>query len=153
MESTLPAYIVLAEDNPGDIVLVREAFRQHEISCNLHVLKDGEAALDYFSGLSADENARCPDLVLLDLNLPKHNGDKVLQNLRAGTRCATTPVLVLTSSESRLDRHRIESHAARYFRKPSTLADFMLLGGIVKDLLQVTTDRETALQIPFSAAT
>ena len=153
MESTSPAYIVLAEDNPGDIVLVREAFREHKIACNLHILKDGEAALDYFSSLSTDETARCPDIVLLDLNLPKHNGDKVLQNLRAGTRCAKTPVLVLTSSESKNDRNRIESHSARYFRKPSTLADFMLVGGIVKEILSTSTEKDTALQVPFCAST
>src|SRR5579862_411819 len=92
--------IVLAEDNSGDVELVREALRQHDVQCDLRVLSDGAEAMAYVDQLELDRQQRCPALMLLDLHLPKHDGKEVLARLRTRNRCAQTPVVILTSSES-----------------------------------------------------
>ena len=133
---TSPCRIVLAEDNPGDVRLVREALREHEVDCELDVLTDGEEVVSFITGLDLDSKHPCPDLLLLDMHLPKRDGNEVLKHLRASARCAWTRVVVLTSSDAPSDRQSAEKNAAiHYFRKPSTLAQFMYLGQIVKDIL------------------
>ena len=128
--------IVLAEDNPGDVNLVREALALNEISCDLKVIGDGEEALKFFDGLDVDIKAPCPDLLLLDLHLPKRDGEEVLKHVRSSERCGQTPVVILTSSESARDQQCAEKNAVlHYFRKPSTASQFMRLGTIVKELL------------------
>ena len=133
---TFPCRIVLAEDNPADVRLVREALREHEVNCELHVLTDGEEVVSFITGLDLDSEHPCPDLLLLDMHLPKCDGDEVLKHLRASERCARTRVVVLTSSDAPSDHQSAEKNAAiHYFRKPSTLVQFMYLGQIVKDVL------------------
>jgi CheY-like chemotaxis protein len=128
--------IVLAEDNPADVRLVREALDEHSVNCNLFVIEDGEEALRYIQGLDADAKSNCPDLLLLDLHLPKRNGEEILRHLRASERCGQTPVVILTSSGSHMDRQQAEKNAVlHYFRKPSTLSQFMELGTIVKAVI------------------
>jgi DNA-binding response OmpR family regulator len=98
------------------------------------VLEDGEKAVRFFEN-TVDAPALCPDLVLLDLNLPRFRGKYVLSRIRA-SRCARVPVLIVTSSDSSDDREDMERYgAAAYFRKPSDLAEFMKLGDVVRDLL------------------
>src|SRR6516164_2377202 len=95
--------ILLAEDNPGDIWLVREALRQHEIKCELEVVSDGEKMLSFIQSLDLNANLPCPDLLLLDLHLPKRDGIEVLVHLRSSERCGRTRVIVLTSSDAPAD--------------------------------------------------
>ncbi len=134
--------IVLAEDNPADVRLVREALDEHSVTCNLLVIGDGEEALRYIQGLDADSKSNCPDLLLLDLHLPKRNGEEILRHLRASERCGQTPVVILTSSGSHTDRQQADKHAVlHYFRKPSTLSQFMELGTIVKSVINRANSR------------
>jgi len=136
MERTAPPQIVLAEYNLADVRLVREAFREHAVVCDLHVIHDGQDALAFIARLDHDENLRCPDLILLDLHLPKCNGEEILQRLRASERCARTPVVLLSSSDSPRDLKQAETNAeSHFFRKPNSLEQFMELGGIVKEIL------------------
>lgn len=128
--------IVLAEDNPADVGLVRQALRDHEVHCDLRVIPDGEAVVTFIDSLDLDGKLPCPDLLLLDLHLPKRDGTEILRHLRASERCGQTPVVVLTSSEAASDRQNAEKNAAiHYFRKSASLAEFMLLGKIVKEAL------------------
>jgi CheY-like chemotaxis protein len=134
--SSSPCQIVLAEDNPADIMLVRRALEKHAVHCDLHVLSDGEDVLSFFNGLDADSGIPCPDLLLLDLYLPKRDGNQVLTHLRASQRCGQIPVVVLTSSDATWDRENAEKNAAiHYFQKPSSLDKFMLLGKVVKQVI------------------
>ena len=132
-ESCSSCKIVLAEDNPADVGLVRAALRQHEVDCELHVIGDGEEALSFIDSLDLDSRIPCPDLLLLDLYLPKRDGNEILRYLRASERCAQTPVVILTSSDAPSDHANADKNAAiYYFRKPSSLVQFMKLGIIVK---------------------
>jgi DNA-binding response OmpR family regulator len=131
-----PCHIVLAEDNPADVKLVRVALLEHSVDCDLRVISDGEEVLEFIRGLDRDQGFPCPDLLLLDLHLPKRDGNEVLKELRSSERCARTPVVVLTSSDSPADHKMAQDNAAlHYFRKPTSLAQFMDLGRIVKAVL------------------
>ena len=129
------SHILLAEDNPADVMLVEVALKEHAIDCELLVMRDGEEALRFFRQLDADPNAPAPDLVLLDLHLPKHDGEEVIRGLRRSACCAETPVVVMSSSDSPKDRADAARHSARYFRKPAGLEAFMELGAVVKQVL------------------
>ena len=132
-------YILLAEDNPADVQLVREALQDRSVACDLHVVRDGEQAIAFLERLDANSQLDCPSLFLLDLHLPKRDGAAIMRRLRASERCGQTAVVVLTSSESPRDMENAERHAAlHYFRKPSSLEQFLTLGDIVKGII----DRE-----------
>ena len=134
--ATSPCQIILAEDNPGDVGLVRYALRQHQVDCELRVLSDGEQVLTFIDLLDMDSGLPCPDLFLLDLHLPKRDGHEILQHLRASERCGQTPVVVLSASESPSDLENAEkSGAVHYFRKPPSLTQFVQLGTIVKKVI------------------
>jgi chemotaxis family two-component system response regulator Rcp1 len=131
-----PFQIVLVEDAEADVFLVREALQQGGLDFTLRVLDDGEKAVDFIEEVEEDETEPCPDLVLLDLNLPKKSGTQVLERMRKGRRCGRIPVIVLTSSDSPKDKEQTARLGAnQYIRKPSRLAEFMKLGEIVRDLL------------------
>lgn len=131
-----PSRIVLAEDNPADVGLVREALREHNVHHELRVIADGEEALTFIDQLDRDSRLPCPDILLLDLHLPKHDGDEILRHLRASERCGQTPVVVLTSSDFKWERRSVESESTlHYFRKPISLSQFMQLGRIVKEVI------------------
>jgi CheY-like chemotaxis protein len=133
---TVPSEILLAEDNPADAALVREALKEHDIPCSLHVVKDGAQAISFILKLDSDRSEPRLDLLLLDLHLPKHHGTDILRTLRSTERYAQKPVIVMTSSSSPVDREMAEKNAAmHFFTKPSSLEEFMLLGGIIKDVL------------------
>src|SRR6202042_2188191 len=86
--------------------------------------------------LDLDSKIPCPDLLLLDLYLPKRDGNEILKYLRASERCAQTPVVILTSSDAPSDHENADKNAAiHYFRKPSSLSQFMKLGIIVKAVI------------------
>jgi len=128
--------IVLAEDNATDVRMVREVLNRHNIDCDLKVLGDGDEAMAFIDKLDLDLDTPCPDLLLLDLHLPKRDGQEILRYLRGSERCAQTPVVVLTASDSPQDRQSAEKNAAlHYFRKPITVNQFMALGVIVKEVI------------------
>ncbi len=131
-----PLHILLIEDNPADVYLVREVLSVHALPAELQTIDDGEKALQFLDGMESDPGPLQLDLVLLDLNLPKFDGMQVLSRIRAGTRLAPIPVIVLTSSDSPRDKERALSLGASAFvRKSSTLGEFMLLGGEIKRVL------------------
>jgi CheY-like chemotaxis protein len=132
-----PCQIVLAEDNPADLGLVKHALRAHQVECNLHVINDGEEVLSFINNLDLDSTIPCPDLLLLDRHLPKRDGREILKHLRPSERWGQTPVVVLTSSDSPSDRRDAEGNAAlQYFRKPSSLEEFMKLGMVVRAVIE-----------------
>ncbi|SRR5579871_5823227 len=129
--------IFLAEDNLGDVLLVQEALAAHQVSHELFVARDGGEALHFVARMGADGQAPCPDLLLLDLNLPKVDGSAILAEFRKRPECAETPVIVISSSDAPRDRARTqELGVAHYFRKPSDLEAYLQLGSIVKTLLE-----------------
>ena len=127
--------IVLAEDNPGDVFLIRRALDGQRLSYELTVITDGQAAIDCITEAAA--GTRKIDLLLLDLNLPRHDGSEVLARIRGHLNLAKVPVVLLTSSDLPQDRERCLSLGAnRYFQKPSNLAAFMEIGKLAKDLIE-----------------
>jgi CheY-like chemotaxis protein len=127
--------VLLADDNPSDVYLIREALREHGVDCELRVASDGKEALSIISG-EADANTARISLIILDLNLPRHDGIEILQKLRESARLENVPVVVLTSSDSPRDRILAEQlGATRYLRKPSSLDEFLNLGAVFKELL------------------
>ena len=128
--------ILLAEDNPGDVMLVREALQQHGVDHELHVAEDGEEALAYVARMGKSGEMLCPDLLLLDLNLPKCDGPTVLKALRGHAEGADIPVIVITSSDASKDQARIANLGIKHhFRKPSNYEEFMQLGSIVQNII------------------
>ena len=103
MSAVRPADILLVEDNPADIALTREIFEESRILTDLTVVQDGEAALDYLFARGEYEGVSTPDLVLLDLNLPRRNGLEVLEELKRDPELRRIPVVILTTSEEEAD--------------------------------------------------
>src|SRR5579871_2809830 len=129
--------ILLAEDNPADVYLVKEALRENGVECPLRVVTDGAEMLRMISPEQIHSQAVNLGLIILDLNLPRHDGTEILQRLSETAGLSHVPVVVLTSSDSPKDRSlATELGAIRYLRKPSSLEQFMNLGAIFKDLLQ-----------------
>jgi CheY-like chemotaxis protein len=129
--------ILLIEDNPGDVLLVREALKEHEVTTPLFVITDGEKAVEFIEKLGKDGDGPCPALVLLDLNLPKRTGHDVLSRMREMKRCEHTPVVILSSSDAPADRRAAAAfNISRYIRKPSTLDEFMMIGAVIRQLLE-----------------
>lgn len=132
-----PITILLAEDNPGDVFLVRRALEKHGLQANLVIVEDGQAALRYMERVDSDESVFPPDLALLDLNLPRATGNRVLTHIRQSRRCNRIPIIIVTSSDSPLDRAAAaQLGATGYFQKPGDLAGFMLLGQVVRAALE-----------------
>jgi two-component system, chemotaxis family, response regulator Rcp1 len=131
----------VVEDNPADVGLVREALGEHAVDCELHVIHDGEKAIRFIDQVDAG-HACCPDLVLLDLNLPKRPGREVLKHLRASVTCGQVLVAVLTSSNALKDREETARlGATRYIQKPSDLDEFIKLGRLFKEMLDSSRER------------
>lgn len=138
--------ILLAEDNPADVYLLREALNTHGgEQVELTVASDGEEALEYVERRGKFIDARRPDLIVLDLNLPKSEGSDVLRCIRQRNDLLGIPVIILTSSDSPSDRSIVERLGAdRFITKPSDLDEFLSLGGTLLDLLRKQPDRSTA---------
>lgn len=118
--------ILLVEDNPGDIRLTREAFKEGQIANTLHVVENGIDALDFLFQRNDYVDAPRPDLVLLDLNLPRKNGDEVLEELHEDPDRRRIPVIVLTSSEAETDVvQSYELCASGYLTKPVDPDEFI----------------------------
>ena len=120
------ADVLLVEDNPGDVRLTREAFKEGNIENTLHVVTDGAAALDFLYKRNEYADAPRPDLVLLDLNLPRKNGTEVLEEIKSDPEGCTIPIIVLTSSKSEDDVVKsYERHANAYLTKPIDPLEFI----------------------------
>jgi CheY-like chemotaxis protein len=130
-----PLSILLVEDNPADAGLVRKALEEHGVKGQIILLADGEMATQFIQCLDAQQVA-CPDLVILDLNIPKKPGREVLEYLRRSMRCRHVPIVILSSSDAQQDRaDAARLGADRYIRKPSHLEEFLSLGAVFKETL------------------
>jgi len=131
-----PITILLAEDNPGDVFLVRRALEKHGLQVDLIVVEDGQAAIRYIERVDGDDSVGSPELAMLDLNLPRATGSRILSRIRQSRRCSDIPIIIVTSSDSPLDRDAAaQLGATEYFQKPGDLAGFMQLGQVVRDAL------------------
>jgi DNA-binding response OmpR family regulator len=123
------ASIILVEDNPADVALVRRALEIHGVQGEITVLPDGEKAILFIESVDA-QALECPDLAIIDLNLPKRSGSEVLQALRQSKRCCGVPTVILSSSGAMKDRaDAARLGASRYVTKPTRLEKFMNVGG------------------------
>ena len=124
--------VLLVEDDPGDVMLVREAFAADKVKNTLSVVGDGVEAMRFVRGEGEYSGAERPDLVLLDLNLPRKSGAEVLAEIKGDPDLATIPVVVLTTSQAEEDVLRsYEMHANAYVTKP---VDFDRFGEIVRQI-------------------
>ena len=118
--------ILLIEDNPGDVELTRESLSMGKIKNNLTVVMDGEEAMDYLYQRGNYANSALPDIILLDLNLPKINGREILKSIKDDSKRHTIPVIILSSSEAAHDiQESYHLHANCFVTKPVQLSDFM----------------------------
>ncbi|MFF0546462.1 response regulator [Nocardia thailandica] len=121
-----PIDILLVEDDPGDELMTREAFEDNKIGNTLHVVRDGQEALDFLYRAGEYAQAPRPDLILLDLNLPKYDGRQVLEKIKADPDLSLIPVVVLTTSAAEEDILRsYKLHANAYVTKPVDLDQFI----------------------------
>lgn len=121
-----PVEILLVEDNPADVRLTQEALKETKVFNNLSVVADGEQALDYLNRRGPYAEATRPDLILLDLNLPKKDGREVLAEIKADERLRRIPVVILTTSEAEQDILRTYNlYANCYITKPVDLDQFI----------------------------
>ncbi len=126
VELKLPVEILMVEDNPGDVRLAREALRQGTVSHHLHVMEDGEAAMSFLRQEGSYRDAVRPELIILDLNLPRKNGREILNEIKINKQLKRIPVVIFTSSCSDDDRdHCYESHANAFLTKPSEFDGFV----------------------------
>lgn len=133
-----PLSILVAEDNPGDVFLIRRAFQRLGIPHEFTIACDGAEALRLVEEAAAGKKQ--VDLLLLDLNLPRHDGAEILAAVRRQASLRSTPVILLTSSDSPFDHDLcMRLGANHYFRKPSELAAFMELGPLALSLIQPAT--------------
>lgn len=135
------ADILLVEDNPADVDLTRESLEASRILSNLHVTSDGVEAMDFLLQRNEYSDAPEPDLVLLDLNLPRKDGRDVLRECKQDDRLRRIPIVVLTSSEAEADIARAyDLHANSYVVKPVDLDGFLeILQGLEAFWLRVVT--------------
>jgi two-component system response regulator len=118
--------VLLVEDDPGDVLMTREAFQDYKVGNQLHVVNDGTEAMAFLRREGEHAQAPRPDLVLLDLNLPRMDGREVLQAIKSDPDLASIPVVVLTTSEAEEDVLRSYSlHANAYVTKPVDFERFI----------------------------
>jgi CheY-like chemotaxis protein len=127
-----PIEVLLVEDDPGDVLLIREAFEFNKVHNNLNVVSDGEQAIEYLRRRGEWGNALRPDLVLLDLNLPRKDGREVLAEVKGDPELRAIPIVVLTTSEAEEDVLKsYQLHANAYVTKP---VDFERFVSIVRQI-------------------
>lgn len=125
-EHAHPIEILLVEDSPGDVRLTREALRDAKVQNILHVASDGMEATSFLWRQGKDADAPRPDLILLDLNLPKKSGREVLEEIKRDPNLKTIPVVILTTSSAEEDILRsYQLHANCYITKPVDLDQFL----------------------------
>src|SRR6476661_9842436 len=121
-----PIEVLLVEDDPGDVLMTQEAFEEHKVRNRLTVVSDGAEALAYLRREGEYADAIRPDLILLDLNLPRRDGREVLEEIKSDERLHQIPVVVLTTSQSEEDVLRsYQLHANAYVTKPVDFDQFI----------------------------
>jgi chemotaxis family two-component system response regulator Rcp1 len=129
-----PIEILLVEDNPGDVRLTKEALRDAKVCNRIHTVYDGMEALAFLNRENNYTNVPSPDLILLDLNLPKKDGREVLASIKANERIRRIPVVVLTTSKSEEDIVKsYELQASCYVTKPVDLDQFLQVVKLIGD--------------------
>ncbi|HWB85149.1 MAG TPA: response regulator [Bryobacteraceae bacterium] len=127
--------LLLVEDNAADVYLIQRVLKRAGVECEMTVVSDGEAAIEYFR--DAGNRATPPDLMLLDLNLPRKDGAEVLEAIRADSGLAGIRVAVMTTSSSPQERDRIEHLGVeQYITKGADLDDFGKIGIMIKEIIQ-----------------
>ena len=135
--------ILLVEDNPGDIRLTQEALKEGSIRNELHVVKDGVEAIDYLKRKGKYTNKPTPDIILLDLNLPRKDGREVLAEIKADENLKLIPVIILTTSDADLDIQKsYKLHANCFITKPVDLDQFIFI------IRQIETFWFTVVKLP-----
>lgn len=126
MSASRPIEVLLVEDNPGDVRLTKEALREGKVENHIHVVPDGVEALAYLRQEREYADATRPDLILLDLNLPRMDGRDVLREVKGDPNLRNIPIVVLTSSQAEQDIVRAyDLHANCYVTKPVDLDQFI----------------------------
>jgi chemotaxis family two-component system response regulator Rcp1 len=126
MRKSRETVILLVEDNPDDVELTLTAFEGSDLHIRFEIAVDGKEALDYLHGVVADKKLPRPDLILLDLNLPKVDGRSVLAEIKSAPELSSIPVIVLTTSQSQKDISQIyRLHANCFINKPVDYNDFI----------------------------
>jgi chemotaxis family two-component system response regulator Rcp1 len=137
--------VLLVEDDPGDVLIAREAMAAGQLSTHLDVVNDGVEAMEFLRGKGNYSNAKRPDLILLDLNLPRMSGHEVLAEVKADPLLRRIPVVVLSTSTALADINRsYDLHASVYVAKP---VDFDAFTDVVK---QIDDFFGTVAQLPAS---
>ena len=127
-----PIHILLVEDNEGDILLTTEALQESKIANKVTVLKDGKMAINFFEDITSKKGV--PDLVLLDINLPKKNGHEVLQYIKSSDNYKQIPVIMLTTSSAESDiLNSYKNYVNCYITKPIDVADFITAIAKIED--------------------
>jgi len=120
-----PVEILLVEDNPGDVDLTLEALEEAKLRNNVHVVEDGVEAMDFLRGADGYDDAPRPDLILLDLNMPRKDGRQVLKEIKEDPELRRIPVVVLTTSEAEQDvLDAYDQSANAYIVKPVDFSQF-----------------------------
>lgn len=133
-------HIWLVEDSEADELLMRQALKLDGMDCDFQVSEDGEKAINYIEAIDKTDIGSHPHIVLLDLNLPRKGGAKVLERIRQSPKCGRVPVVIVTSSDSPSDKGQAARlGATRYFQKPLDLGEFMKLGPLVREVLNAGT--------------
>jgi DNA-binding response OmpR family regulator len=128
-------WILIAEDNLGDVTLIRHALKHHGIGCKVVVMKDGDRASKFIDEIDEKKHG-CPALIILDLNLPRKSGRDLLKQMRLSLVCKDVPVVVFSSSQADTDRKDVLRLGANlYITKPSELDEFLKIGSIFKSFI------------------
>jgi len=134
MENLKLVEILLIEDNPGDARLTQEVLKDGKVKNNLHIVYDGEEATDFLFKRNQYQNAPRPDLIILDLNLPKKNGQEVLAEIKVDDNLKSIPVIILTTSKAEEDIIRSYNlHANCFLSKPIDLNKFFEVLKLIED--------------------
>jgi two-component system, chemotaxis family, response regulator Rcp1 len=129
-----PIEVLLVEDNPGDVRLTREALKEGKVRNNLHVVADGVEAIAFLKKQGKFSAAVRPDVILLDLNLPRKDGREVLEEIKADASLRHIPVVILTSSQAEQDIVRAyDLHANCYVTKPVDFEQFITVVRSIED--------------------
>lgn len=133
-ENIRPIEILLVDDNPGDIRLTQEALKESKVFNNLHIVEDGMEALEFLRKKGRFKNEITPDIILLDLNLPKRNGREVLTEIKNDDLLKKIPVVILTISRAEEDILKsYELHANCYITKPVDMNQFIKIVRSIED--------------------
>lgn len=127
-----PIHILLIEDNEGDIVLTQEAFEESKLINKISVIRDGKEAIRFFDNLK--DHAERPDMILLDINLPKVNGHEILKHIKSHEKHKSIPVIMLTTSSSETDiLQSYGNHVNCYVAKPIDIGEFIKAMSKIED--------------------